>query len=160
MSTYSIGALARAAQVSIDTIRFYEKIGLLPQPARQPSGYRRYGADDLRRLMFVRNARDLGLSLSEIGELVRLESAPDAPAALQVLRPRLAAIGERMVELQRWRRTLVEWVSRGPLEADTLAPEFAALAEEPFGAIPLVEPVQLCPGDSGGCRCADAASRK
>ena len=63
MSRLSIGQLAKAANVSIHTIRYYEKAGLLPQPARQPYGFRQYAAEDLLQLKFVRQARSLGFPL-------------------------------------------------------------------------------------------------
>ena len=109
MKSYSIGKLARVAKVSVDTIRFYEKIGLLPRPTRAPSGYRRYFDEDLRRLRFARSARNLGLSLVEIAELMKLEGTPDEStrAALML---RLAALAQRMRDLQEWRSDLIHWV--------------------------------------------------
>ena len=68
MGSYTIGALARAAEVSVETVRFYERRGILEQPERG-DGYRQYSDDDLRRLQFVRRAKDLGFTLREIGEL-------------------------------------------------------------------------------------------
>lgn len=70
--TYTIGRLARAAGVHIETIRFYERRGLLPPPPRGANGYRRYGPEALPRLLFIRRAQALGFSLAEIGALLRL----------------------------------------------------------------------------------------
>jgi MerR family copper efflux transcriptional regulator len=70
----SIGQLAKSAQVGIDTVRFYEKHGLLPKPQRKASGYRQYSVDDARRLVFIRRAKELGFTLADIGELLKLRS--------------------------------------------------------------------------------------
>ena len=73
-----IGTLAREAGTSIETIRYYERIGLLSQPPRTEGGFRLYGPDDVRRLRFVRRARELGFSLESIRDLLRLASDPVA----------------------------------------------------------------------------------
>ncbi len=70
--TYPIGAASKRTGCHIETIRYYERIGLLPPPSRSASGYRRYGLEHLKRLMFVRRARDLGFTLDEIRRLLRL----------------------------------------------------------------------------------------
>ena len=67
-----IGELATKAGVSIDTVRYYEREGVLPTPKRHDSGYRRYSVDDVERLQFVRRAKALGFSLQEITELLSL----------------------------------------------------------------------------------------
>ena len=69
MPTMTIGRLAKEAGVNIDTIRYYERHGLLPRPARRESGYREYSRADVARLSFVRRAKELGFSLCDIGEL-------------------------------------------------------------------------------------------
>ncbi|PPC92670.1 MAG: MerR family transcriptional regulator, partial [Methylocystis sp.] len=68
----SIGELSKQSGVNIETIRYYEKIGVMPAPDRSASGYRLYGADHLKRLNFVRRSRRLGFSLDEIRGLLRL----------------------------------------------------------------------------------------
>lgn len=73
--TRTIGALARLAGVSADTIRYYERIGLLPSPERTSSGYRKYPADAERGLRFIRRAQELGFSLTEIRDLLTLRVA-------------------------------------------------------------------------------------
>jgi DNA-binding transcriptional MerR regulator len=74
-----IGELARATATKVETVRFYEKIGLLPAPARTSANYRAYGADHLARLSFVRRARDLGFSLDAIRDLLTLADDPSQP---------------------------------------------------------------------------------
>jgi len=68
----SIGALAKDSRVNIETIRYYERIGVMPAPRRSAGGYRIYGPDHLKRLTFVRRGRELGFSLDELRELLRL----------------------------------------------------------------------------------------
>ncbi|HEY2482646.1 MAG TPA: helix-turn-helix domain-containing protein [Caulobacteraceae bacterium] len=72
ISEYSIGAFARESGVKIETIRFYEKIGVLPPPARTEAGYRRFTTEHLKRLTFIRRGRELGFSLDELRDLLRL----------------------------------------------------------------------------------------
>lgn len=76
MSSMKIGELAERADVSVQTVRYYETRGLMPEPDRTPSGYREYAERDLRRLQFIRRAQDLGFTLSEIGELLALRVDP------------------------------------------------------------------------------------
>jgi len=74
-----IGELARRARVNIQTVRFYERQKLLPQPARKPSGYRVYAEADLRRLLFIRQAKALGFSLDEIREILNMRARGACP---------------------------------------------------------------------------------
>ena len=69
---FPIGALASQSAVNIETIRYYEKIGVMPRAARSAGGYRLYSAEHLRRLTFIRRGRELGFSLDEVRELLRL----------------------------------------------------------------------------------------
>ena len=69
---FSIGVLSERSGVHIETIRYYEKIGVMPKPARSAAGYRVYGNDHTRRLHFVRRGRELGFSLDELRGLLRL----------------------------------------------------------------------------------------
>ena len=71
VKTFTIGRLAKQADVGIDTIRFYERRGLLPPPSRTSSGYRLYGEDTITRLRFVRRAKALGFTLDEIENLLQ-----------------------------------------------------------------------------------------
>lgn len=154
MGSYSIGQVAKATQVSVDTIRFYEKIGLLPSPLRGPSGHRRYFGDDVRRLRFVRSARNLGLSLADISELVTLERERDVATAAE-FNPRIAKLYQRLMELQEWRKDLANWLRGTKLDPDEIASNFADLTESMLTPIAgeRLDP-QLCPGETGGCRCA------
>src|SRR5262247_4308641 len=73
----SLGALARDAGVNPETIRYYERRGLLPEPPRTPAGYRQYSAADAERVALILRAKDLGFTLAEIGEL--LDGGPGSP---------------------------------------------------------------------------------
>jgi Hg(II)-responsive transcriptional regulator len=81
MADMTIGKLARNAGVSIDTVRFYERRGLIDEPLRTHSNYRIYPKEDVNRLRFIKRAKDLGFSLSEIKELLALRSSPSASKA-------------------------------------------------------------------------------
>ena len=100
-----IGQLAREAGVPIDTVRYYERHGLLPEPARQASGYRAYQVQDVQRLRFVRRAKALGFTLVEIRELLTLSDHRDDDMAplREVATSKLREIDQRMTELARIR---------------------------------------------------------
>jgi Cu(I)-responsive transcriptional regulator len=75
--TLSIGALAKATGTKVETVRWYERVGLLPHPARTAGNYRSYGSAHLGRLSFIRRARDLGFTLDQVRELLLLASQKD-----------------------------------------------------------------------------------
>jgi Hg(II)-responsive transcriptional regulator len=121
MTTLTIGKLAAAAGVGIDTVRFYEHAGLLKKAARTPSGYRKYAPGDAERLRFVRRAKALGFSLEEVGELLRLNDGGGRRKAVRaVAAKRLAQIEQRLAELERMRKSLRHLLHEchgdGPLE--------------------------------------------
>jgi DNA-binding transcriptional MerR regulator len=104
-----IGELAHRVGVNPKTIRFYEDRGLLPDPARLPSGYRDYGPEDETRLAFIKAAQRLGLSLNEIGEILSFKERGERPCGyvLSVLEAQLADMDRRIGELVRLRAELV-----------------------------------------------------
>ena len=81
MKSLTIGKLARASRVNIETIRFYERKGLLPNPPRSEAGYRLFPEETLERVRFIRNAKELGFSLKEISELLSLRLGPKSTCA-------------------------------------------------------------------------------
>ena len=81
MKSLTIGRLAKQAGVNLETVRFYERRGLLPKPPRTVSGYRLFPADAARRLRFIRRAQELGFSLTEIGELLSLRLSRQTTSA-------------------------------------------------------------------------------
>lgn len=123
MSVLSIGQLAKSAQVGVDTIRFYEKQGLMPRARRRASGYREYGQDDLRRLQFIRRAKDLGFALEEIAELLALKRQPSrgVEKVKAVARLKLLQVDAKLAELQRLRTVLSDLVAACPGQGATEA---------------------------------------
>jgi DNA-binding transcriptional MerR regulator len=103
MATFTIGQLADAAGVHLETVRYYERRGLLPAPPRTPSGYRQFGDDDLARLQLIVRAKSLGFTLAEIAELTS-EAHPQAVVA--AARAKLVAIAEQQQALHALRHRL------------------------------------------------------
>jgi DNA-binding transcriptional MerR regulator len=102
-----IGALASKAGLSRDTIRFYEREALLPKPPRTPAGYRLYSAEALARLHFIKHARALGLSLTEIRHLLGgYQDAEECRQVKYLLEQKLSALDQQMRSLQALRETL------------------------------------------------------
>ena len=105
-----IGELAKLTHTQVETIRYYEREGLLPEPARRPSGYRDYGDDELQQLRFVRRCKALGFTLEETRELLRLNANPKADRAevRALTERRLADVDAKLRELQLLRDSLAE----------------------------------------------------
>jgi MerR family mercuric resistance operon transcriptional regulator len=101
----TIGKLAAAGGVGVETIRFYQRRGLLEQPTRE-SGIRRYGSDDLRRLRFIKQAQGAGFTLEEIKELLDLDASEDRPRAHALAKARVKALDEKIAELEQARDAL------------------------------------------------------
>lgn len=114
--SFTIGVVAKRVGVAIDTIRYYEREGLLPEPERRASGYRSYGQGTIAQLRFIRRAKHLGFTLEEIRELLALSADRQrgVKAVKKRAQQRLAAIGQRIVELQRVRDGLAELVESCP----------------------------------------------
>lgn len=101
----TIGKFAAAGSVGVETIRFYQRKGLLSTP-RSLEGIRRYGGDDLRRLLFIKQAQTAGFTLEEIKELLDLDAGEDRARARQAASSRLEALDARIAELNRARQAL------------------------------------------------------
>jgi MerR family transcriptional regulator, mercuric resistance operon regulatory protein len=109
LSDISIGELSRQSDCSVETIRYYERIGLLPKPRRNGGRFRRYGADDVARLKFIRRARQLGFSLEDVRALVSLASGPRevvCAEARQLAAVRVAEVRAEIADLQAIERIL------------------------------------------------------
>ena len=106
MQVLSIGKLAAEARVSPDTIRFYERRGLLSPAARSKSGYRRYTVLQLHELLVIRDARQIGLTLEQIAELLALRPGEDIPNITRVVQDKLDFVSNKIKELQRWHDAL------------------------------------------------------
>ena len=105
VQSLSIGNLARAGGVGVETIRFYQRKGLLPTPTRG-DGIRRYGSDDLGRLRFIRQAQAAGFTLEEIAKLLELDASEDRAQARGVAQRRVTALEAKIAEHQRARDAL------------------------------------------------------
>ena len=106
MARDTISGLARAAGVGVETVRYYQRRGLLPEPARPPGEIRRYGEAEVKRLKFIRSAQAAGFTLSEIGELLALDAADDRARARELAAARVAALDARIEELRAARDAL------------------------------------------------------
>ncbi len=96
----TIGRLAKLTDTTVDTIRFYERLGLLPKARRSASGYRHYSAEDVDRLRFIRRVRALGFNLDEIADILRLEHQADVSGKLESgIEPRVLEIERRIHDL-------------------------------------------------------------
>jgi len=105
IQSLSIGKLAAAGGVGVETIRYYQRRGLLQTPTRDRE-IRRYGSDDLRRLRFIRQAQSAGFTLEEIKELLDLDASEDRPRARELARARVKALDEKIAELEQARDAL------------------------------------------------------
>lgn len=99
----TIGRLAKAAAVGIETVRYYQRLGLLPAAAPLPAGqaFRQYPADAVERIRFVKRAQGLGFSLDEIGQLLQLNDGADRSKVRDLARSRLDSVREKIIDLQR-----------------------------------------------------------
>jgi MerR family mercuric resistance operon transcriptional regulator len=105
VSSLTIGKLAAAGGVGVETIRFYQRKGLLDQPEREV-GIRRYGSNDLRRLRFIRQAQAAGFTLEQIKELLELDTGEDRSRARELARERIEALNGKIKELEQARDPL------------------------------------------------------
>lgn len=111
-----IGELADEVGVNPKTVRYYESIGLLPEPERTDAGYRLYDEQDVERLAFVRRATELDLQLDEIGEILALRDRGEQPCGYvtEVARRRIGELEERIAAMQQVRDELEELLDRAP----------------------------------------------
>ncbi len=116
-----ISDLARRAGVGVETIRFYERKGLVPRPQRPATGYRDYGAESARRVRFIRRAQELGFSLAEVRQLMALRADPQVMCddIRATAHARIAGIDAKIDALQRMRTALQQLALRCPGEGPT-----------------------------------------
>lgn len=134
MGSLTIGKVARQAGVGVETVRFYEREGVIDEPPRRMSGYRQYPPETVARIRFVRRAKELGFTLKEIKELLLLRASPDSRCA--DVRERALAkvqdIQQRVRDLQKMEKALKRLMAacsgRGPL---TECPILEALEDRP-----------------------------
>lgn len=111
----TIGNLAKQSGVGVQTVRFYERKGLLPKPARRASGYREYEPEDAVRIRFIKRAQDLGFTLKEIHELLKLNGSSGKRGSMascsdvkKKADDKLAEVEAKIKDLQRMKKTLRE----------------------------------------------------
>lgn len=128
-----IGQVAQRAGVGVETVRFYERQGLIDEPPRSTSGYRQYPEDTVTKLRFIKRAKDLGFSLSEVNEMIslRLDSTASASQVRSRAEAKIADIEEKLRDLQRVREALQDLVQSCDGASSTAAcPILIALDDE------------------------------
>ena len=131
MEGFTIGQVATAGGVNVETIRYYQQLGLLAQPPRPRQGYRRYPAETVRRVHFIKRAQQLGFSLEEIARLLALEEGESCAKARALAEEKLALIGARIADLTRLRRTLKALVNQcGTGRGKVACPIIETLAQQ------------------------------
>lgn len=124
----TIGTLAQAAGVNVETIRFYQRKGLFPEPEREYGGVRRYGDTDLARLRFIKSAQRLGFSLDEVGELLKLEDGTRCGEARTLGEQKLADVRRRLDDLRSMESALAALLAQcGPSRGKVCCPLISAL---------------------------------
>jgi MerR family transcriptional regulator, mercuric resistance operon regulatory protein len=97
----TIAGVAKAAEVGVETVRYYERRGLVPQPKRGLGSFRHYQADHVQRIRFIKRAQDLGFTLQEIASLLKLEDGTDRRSIRRIAEARLEDTRRRIADLQR-----------------------------------------------------------
>ncbi|MEO6959930.1 MAG: Hg(II)-responsive transcriptional regulator [Burkholderiaceae bacterium] len=127
----TIGAFAKEAGVNVETIRFYQRKGLLLEPNKPYGSIRRYGETDVMRVRFVKSAQRLGFSLDEISDLLRLEDGTHCEQASSLAERKLKDVREKLADLMRMETTLSELVCAcHAIEGNVSCPLIASLQEE------------------------------
>lgn len=106
LSDITIGRLAEAADVNVETIRYYQRRGLMPEPDKPHSGHRRYTDADLRRMQFIKRAQALGFTLDDIGSLLELDRAHACSETRELAAHKLAVIESKLDDLKAMRKAL------------------------------------------------------
>ncbi len=128
--TYTIGMLAQHTGVHLETIRYYQRRGLVSEPQRPLGGIRRYTADHARRLRFIRHAQEIGFSLDEGRELLKLEDGAHCREARTLGERRLADVRNKLMDLQRIESALAALVDRcASVKGRVRCPLIASLQE-------------------------------
>lgn len=121
MSEITIGELADRVGINIETIRYYEREGIIPEPPRNKSGYRIYGREDITRLEFIKTAKMLGFSLQEISELLSLsvDQDSDFKEVRCRVQEKVEVIDKKIEKLKRMRQILTELITACDTEKTT-----------------------------------------
>ena len=108
----TIGRLAQAAEVNVETVRYYQRRGLMREPARPMGSVRRYSSNDVKRIRFIKRAQQLGFTLEEVTNLLALEDGRSCRETERLAEQKLALVEARIADLQRLRKTLKELIGR------------------------------------------------
>lgn len=126
----TIGALAAEAGVNVETIRFYQRKNLLPEPERPYGGIRRYGPNEVSRVRFIKAAQRIGFTLDEIAQLLQLEDGTHCSQARSIAEHKLSDVRHRLEDLRRMEAALANLVRRcGAGRGKVACPLIAALQE-------------------------------
>lgn len=126
----TIGTFAKAAGVNVETIRYYQRRELLPEPERPSGGIRRYNKEDVARMTFIKTAQGLGFSLDEIAELLRLDDGTHCAEASALAQHKLDDVRDKIANLRRIEKVLNELVTYCQLEGGNVTcPLIASLRE-------------------------------
>ena len=128
MDTLTIGRLAREAGVHVETIRYYQRRGLLAEPKRPAGGVRRYGADAVARLGFIRRAQAVGFTLDEVMALLKLGETPNCRGARSLAARKLELVDSRIRDLGRMRRALAGLIEQCDTRSERRCPIIESLA--------------------------------
>ncbi|HEY4387772.1 MAG TPA: heavy metal-responsive transcriptional regulator [Ktedonobacteraceae bacterium] len=134
MEIFSIGQVARRACVGVETVRFYEREGLLEEPVRRVSGYRQYAEEAVKQIRFIKRAQQLGFSLKEIRELLtlRVDGQTSCEQVKERAEAKLAEVEQKISELQCMRQALFQVTS-------------LCRGEEPSSCCPLLDALDHAP---------------
>lgn len=110
--TMTISRLAKAAGVKVETVRFYQRSGLLDEPPRPASGYRQYATADVQRIRFIKRAQVLGFTLEEIAGLLRLEGARTCAETRELAARKLGMVESRLTDLTAMRAALLDMIGK------------------------------------------------
>lgn len=131
LSSLTIGSLADAAGVSVETIRFYQRKSLLAEPDRPSGGVRRYGLAELRRVRFIKSSQRLGFSLDEIGELLKLDDGTHCDQASSLAERKLTDVRAKLTDLARMENALAGLVKAcRSHDGDVSCPLIASLQQD------------------------------
>lgn len=133
MVSLRAGEVARQAGVNVETLRFYERNGILPEPPRRASGYREYPPETVSRIRFIKRAQELGFSLREIKELLNLRTVPRAKAGnvRRMAEAKLVDIDHKIQDLQAMKQTLTDLLR-------------ACDSRQPVASCPIIESLSGC----------------
>ncbi len=139
MENMTIGKVAGSSGVSIDTVRYYERKGLIPTPPRKESGYRLYTDETIKRILFIKSAQELGFSLKEISELLalRVESRKSCAEVMGLTRQKMDEVSRKIESLESIRAVL------GKLNSQCKARKLSS-------PCPILESLEFGPARSGG----------